>query len=104
MHFERTLTTDISSDFMQSEVGWGVPLTQYIVCHRQSTKEFTSQWSFQQIKKIIIYTLVGGHVTYTIACNSNAAVLSAVGYPRRTLFSSDDTCSHGEGITSDDFS
>ena len=35
MNFKRTLTTDISSDVMQSKVGWGVPLTLYLVCHRQ---------------------------------------------------------------------
>ena len=50
MNFERTLTTDISSDFMQSTVGWVVPLTLYLGCHRQSAKGFTSQWSFQQSK------------------------------------------------------
>ena len=45
----------ISSDFMQSKVGWVVPLTLYLVCHRQSAKGFTIQWSFQQIKKVILH-------------------------------------------------
>ena len=67
MNFERTLTTDISSDFMQFQVGWGVPLTQYLVCHRQTGH-------FNKLKKLS-YTLVGDHTTYiyTMACNSNAA-------------------------------
>ncbi len=56
MNFERNLTTDISSDFMQSKVGWGVQLTLQLVCHRQSTKGFTSQWSCQQIKNVILST------------------------------------------------
>ena len=71
MNFERTLTTYISSDFMQSKVGWGVPLTLYLDCHKQSTKGFTSQWSFEQIKKKLSYTLVGGHAIYNMACNWN---------------------------------
>ena len=65
---------------MQSKVGWGVPLTlSYHVCHKQSTKGFTSQWSFQQIKKVILhaswrprYIYIYIYV-YTMACNANAA-------------------------------
>ena len=91
MNFERTLTTDISSDFMQSKVGWGVPLTLYLVCHRQSTKGFTSQWLFQQIKKwrsryIFIYIYI---YVYNMACNSNAAAignwLSPKNSPHQTI-------------------
>ena len=85
MNFERTLTTDISSEFMLSKVGWGVPPTMYLVCHRQSTKGFTSQWSFQQIKKLS-YTLFGGHAIYTMAIRMLLLLLlSAVGCPRRTV-------------------
>ena len=73
MNFERTLTTDISSDFMQSKVGWGVPFTMYLVCHRQSTKGFIRQWSFQQIKKVILHASWRSRYIYTMACNSNVA-------------------------------
>ena len=74
MHFERTLTTAISSDCMRSKVGWGVPLTLYLVCHRQSTKGFTSQWAFQQIKKTILHASWRSRY---MACNSNAAAAIA---------------------------
>ena len=79
--------TDISSDFMQSKVGWGVQLTMYLFSHRQSTKGFTSQWSFQQIKKLS-YTLVGGHaiiyhgLQFECCCWCNRQLVI---YPRRTV-------------------
>ena len=87
MNFERTLTTDISSEFMLSKVGWGVPLTIYLVCHRQSTKGFTSQWSFQQIKKVILHAIWRSRYIdlYTMAIRMLLLRLSAVGCPRRTV-------------------
>ena len=81
-------------------------LTMYIVCHRQSTEGFTSQLSFQQIKKVILHaSWRSRYIIYTMAFNSNAA--ASIGSTLVILeeqSSSDDTCSHGEGITYDDFS
>ena len=34
------VATEISSDLIQSKVGWNVPLTMYLVCHRHSIKGF----------------------------------------------------------------
>ena len=99
------LTTDISSDFMQSKVGWGVPLTLYLVCHRQSTKWFTSQWSFQQIKKVILHASWMSRYIYPgLQCECCCCYRQLIILEEQS--SSDDTCSHGEGIrsTSDDFS
>ena len=82
INFERTLTTDISSDFMQSK--WSVPLTPYLVCHRQRTKGFTSQWSFKQIKKVILHA--SWRSLYVPWPAIRMLLLpSAVGYPRRTV-------------------
>ena len=77
MNFERTLTIDISSEFTLSKVGWGVPLAMYLVCHRQSTKGFTSQWSFQQIKKVILQA--SWRSRYIYHGDSNAAAAAAIG-------------------------
>ena len=90
MNFERTLTTDISSEFMLSKVGWGVPLTMYLVCHRQSTKGFTSQWSFQQIKKVILHAIWRSRYRPIYHGNSNAAAaigswLSSKNSPHQTI-------------------
>ena len=88
MNFERTLTTYISSDVMQSKVRWGVPLTLYLVCHRQITKVFTSQWSFQQIKKVTLHASWRSRYyilyIYWLAIRM-LLLLSAVGYPRRRV-------------------
>ena len=106
MNFERTLTTYISSDCMQSKVRWGVPLTLYLVCQRQSTKVFTSQWSFQQIKKVILHA--SWRSRYIIIIYIGLQFECCCCYRQLVILeeesSSDDTCSHGEGITSDDFS
>ena len=90
MNFERTLTTDISSDFMESKFVWCVPLSLYLVCHRQSTKGFTSQLSFQQIYKVILHVSWRSRYIYTMACNSNAAAaigswLSSKNSPHETI-------------------
>ena len=73
MHFESTLTTDISSEFMQSKVGWGVPLTLYLVCPDRAPKGSPVNGHFNKLKKLS-YTPVGRHAIYYImAWNSNAA-------------------------------
>ena len=89
MNFERTLTTDISSECMLSKVGWGVPLTMYLVCHRQSTKGFTSEWSFQQIKKVILHASWRSRYIYHGDSNAAAAAigswLSSKNSPHQTI-------------------
>ena len=88
MNFERTLTTCISSDVMQSKVRWGVPLTLYLVCDRQSTKVFTRQWSFQQNKKVILHASWRSRYIYIYIhwlAIRMLLLLSAVGYPRRRV-------------------
>ncbi len=90
MHFARTLTTDISSDVMHPKVGWGVPLTMYLVCHRQSTEGFTSQLSFQQIKKVILHAswrsrYIGPNIYHGFQFECCCFYRKYVGYPRRTV-------------------
>ena len=72
MNFERTLTTDISSDFMQSKVGLGVPLTITLFVTDRAPKGSPVNGHFNKLKRLS-YTLDGGHAIYTMACSSNAA-------------------------------
>ena len=89
MNFERTLTTDIFSDFMQSKVGWvfHLPCTLYVTDRAPNGSPVNGH--FNKLKKLS-YTLVGGHAIYTMACDSNAAAaigswLSSKRSPHQTI-------------------
>ena len=89
MNFESTLTTDISSEFMQSKVGWGVSLTLYLVCPDRAPKGSPVNGHFNKLKKLS-YTPVGRHAIYTMAWNSNAVAaigswLSPKSSPHQTI-------------------
>ena len=82
-----------------------LPCTLFVT--DRAPKGSTVNGHFNKLKQLS-YTLVGGHVIYrpTMACNSNAAAaignwLSSTNSPHQTK---NIMCSHGEGITSDDFS
>ena len=97
----------ISSEFMQSKVGWVVPLTLYLVCHRQSTKGFTSQLSFQQIKTAILHpSWMSRYAIRMLQFEFECCYIECCCccYILEAQSSSDDTCSHGDVITSDHFS
>ena len=58
-------------------------------CHKQSTKGFTSQWSFQQIKKVILHAIWRSRYIYHGNSNAAAAAigswLSSKNSPHQTI-------------------
>ena len=76
-----TVATEISSDLIQSKVGWSVPLTLYLVCHRQSTKSTVIS---ANLKCYLTPPLDATLPWHTIRITLLLWTVT-VGYPRRTV-------------------